>query len=80
MAATEPPDTPTPVDRSTSKYPSLKQNQLNALMRAIEKDNAEVFDELVWENPRYIASQCDLPVILKPNARYTHVSVVFKIR
>ncbi|XP_050415412.2 ankyrin repeat and LEM domain-containing protein 2 [Patella vulgata] len=56
------------VEKSAFKGP--KTAELVALRRTIERGDFETFSSTVWENPRYLISSADTPVILHEGLRY----------
>jgi len=58
----------TPTSKPT--FSSLNQTNLNVLISAINKGDVDQFDKLVRQNPHYLWSSSNLPVILMPKPRY----------
>uniref|UniRef100_H2XPP7 Ankyrin repeat and LEM domain-containing protein 2-like n=2 Tax=Ciona intestinalis TaxID=7719 RepID=H2XPP7_CIOIN len=58
-----------------NSFKSLKQVELNKLLKAIESNDLNKFDELVLNNPRYLINSGDGPVLLKPNTRYNPLHI-----
>nr|XP_039252121.1 ankyrin repeat and LEM domain-containing protein 2-like [Styela clava] len=61
-----------------NKFPSLKQEDLNVLMRYIENGQLEDVRKLIWSNPKYLISSADGPVVLKASARYNALHIAAK--
>ena len=59
--------TPAPSEGCTFK--SLTPQELKQLKQAIASENAEKFDELVSQSPRYLTTPCDTPSILHSGTR-----------
>lgn len=55
------------------QFPSLKENLLTQFRRAIESGKLEFVQECVENNPKYLISSCEIPVILFAGNRFNAV-------
>ncbi|ESP02382.1 hypothetical protein LOTGIDRAFT_138560, partial [Lottia gigantea] len=64
------------VEKSAFRGP--KPGEVVTLRRSIERGDTELFKTTVWENPRYLISSADTPVILHEGLRYNalHVAAI----
>ncbi|XP_078494457.1 ankyrin repeat and LEM domain-containing protein 2-like [Ciona intestinalis] len=72
---TTPPHNDETMNEKPNSFKSLKQAELNKLLKAIESNDSNKFDELVQNNPRYLINSGDGPVLLKPNTRYNPLHI-----
>lgn len=61
---------PLAVSEKANNYPSISTPELSEFREVVRNGDTDSFVKHVWRNPRYLISQSDSPVILKPSFHY----------
>ncbi|XP_038055658.1 ankyrin repeat and LEM domain-containing protein 2-like [Patiria miniata] len=76
---TEPTSSQPIAEKPVSSFRSVKPQDLVALRKTIEANEAAKFKELAWSNPRYLINAGDCPTVLQEGSRYNALHVVAKV-
>ncbi|CAG2108017.1 unnamed protein product [Medioppia subpectinata] len=66
------------IEKSLSPFSGLHPRELTKLRKAIESDDYETVDQLIWSNPRFLVSSGDTPAILHEAFRYNACHIAAK--